>query len=301
MKETISYLAYKTVELKNGTFNGLDLNFKVKLNLTIAEMNDFKDVLPLTQSALSKISVTATLYGQTAQPVKIYNDLSLLEIINQKTSNAVDYKSSIVGHKLMITNEESFFDVPVRLPFSTLQLNGAQVLKVEIKFNGFEFEGVPVDILDLDKSFIEVTPSHTISLQTDIELIEKIQISDDKKKTYDFLQSVSKLAVTQSGVAPFDFDEARIQSDIFNEDVNLANAITNTQTNFAPNPTKDYLVLVSAPTIPLNNLKVDLERRNQQETPMEFLVTYLRNSSFVNNTNQAQRIASRNQRLKKLS
>ncbi|HIC30966.1 MAG TPA: hypothetical protein EYO76_03525 [Flavobacteriaceae bacterium] len=302
MKENISYQSYKTVDLKNGTYNGLDLNFKIKLNRDIAEMNALPLVLPLTESALSKIQVTATLVGQTAHPTKIYNDLSLLDIINQKTSNAIDYKSSIVGHKLMITNEESFVDVPVRLPFSPLQLNGKQMLQVEIKFNGFEFKTKDAnDNIDLDKSFIEVTPSHTLSLQSDIEFIEKIQISDDKKKTYDFLQSVSKLAVIQSGDKPFDFDEARCQSDIFNEDVNLANAITNTQTNFAPNPTKDYLVLVSANTIPLNNLKVDLERRNQQDTPMEFLVSYLRKPSLVNNTNQTQRIVSRNERLKRLS
>lgn len=301
MKEVINFQSYKTVELKNGTYNGLDLNFKIKLNRTVAEMNALPTVLPLTTEALKKIQVTATLHGQTVKPLKIYNDLTLLEVINQKTSAAVDYKDSILGHKHMITNEESFVDVPVRLPFSTLQLNSNQLLKVEIKFNGFEFLTADAqNNLDLDKSFIEVTPSHSLSIQKDIEIIERVQISDDKKKTYDFLQSVSKLAITQEGNAPFDFDEARFQSDIFNDDMSLANAITNSQTNYSDYPTKDYLVLLSSNLIPLNNLSVDFERRNQAGTTMNFLVSYLR-TPMVLNKNQAQRIASRNQRIKQIS
>jgi hypothetical protein len=302
MKETISYLSYKTVELDNGTYNGLDLNFRVKLSRTIAEMNALPQFLALSPDALDKIAVTVSLVGQTAQPIKIYNDLSLSQIIAQKTNKSDDYLSSIVGHKLMKTNESSFVDVPVRLPISTIGLTSTQKLKVEIKFNGFGFDERDAnDNMDLDKSYIEVTPSHTLDIQGDVEIIERIQISDDKKKAYDLLQSVSKIAITQGGEAPFDFTEAMIQSDLFNEDVSLANAITNTLSNYSDNPTKDYLVLVSAQKMPLNNVKVDFERRNQADSPMEFLVTYTRNFALVNNQNKIQRIVSRNERVKRLS
>ncbi|UAB75150.1 hypothetical protein [Mesoflavibacter sp. SCSIO 43206] len=302
MRETINFSAYKTVELKNGSFNGLDLNFKIKLNRTTAEMDALPQFLALSEDALSKISVTATLIGQTTKQIKIYNDLTLAQIIDQKTNSAKDYKTAIVGHKLMITNEKSFVDVPVRLPISTLNLSGNHLLKVEIKFNGFGFEERDAnDNMDLDKSFIEVTPSHTLAVQHEVEIIDKIQVQDDRKKTYNFLQSASKIALTQAGDQPFDFVEGRVESDVFNEDVSLANAITNTQSNYSDNPTKSYLVLVNASQIPLNNAQIDLERRNQADSPMELLVTYNRVMTLVNNANKVQTIARRNQRVKALS
>lgn len=281
MKQTISLKQQKTITVENENFASVDLGFSIPFTYDEIEgAPDYK--AQFDANTLDMIYVTATLKGQTEQPIRIYDNISLADIHKEHFKAVEGWNELYMLVQSGEASKPNTYEGSLPIPFSVINLNGAESLDLDIRISDVELSTEGEFEIDKTAVAVEVSTKEAVALQNAITTLERVAIDDEYKKKYPLEGAITSVAWCQNSKKNFDFIEASVNSDLLNTEIDSITVMSNgvKKDNVF---TVEYVPLLSI-TAPIKNLILEIKRLKIADSEAYLLVrrTVVGRKSYAN-------------------
>ncbi|WP_228851548.1 hypothetical protein [Aegicerativicinus sediminis] len=271
MKQTLAYKQQKTISVTEESISAIQLLLKLASSDTQVNFDAASQTSGVGEDTFDNIFITATLKGQSKEPIRIYDGLSMADIIRIQTKDDWTKDNGWNAFKSQDVTEPLTWIAPLELPMPVLNLKKGEVLELDIRFQGASIG----HSIDLNSSSMVVSTRKAVAKQNGITVIERIAMDDEYKKKYNIAGNVVSAIYVQpnwdgTDSKLFDLVDCQLQSDLLQADINVMEAATIGKNAYNNVPSGKFLPLFESTTA-LKDVVMEI-RRNKANGVIAYIL-----------------------------